>query len=121
MNHVEFKKIKSATFTSCSNLLEVKAEHYASKRDRLIQFKLAGDLQEITPVEALFGMMAKHTSKLYFMLKSHVEEERISNDLWDEVILDHINYLVLLRASLIEEEAWVKAATQAGFQDDSQA
>ena len=44
-------------------------------------------------------MMAKHTTSVYDMVESG---KPYSLELWDEKITDHINYLILLRAALID-------------------
>lgn len=77
----------------------VKAKEYATD-DRLHNFKVAAELENCTPRQALAGMMAKHTVSIYDMCRSDV---KFSDDQWNEKITDHINYLLLLRA-IVEEE-----------------
>lgn len=45
--------------------------------------------------------MAKHTVSIYDMSRAN---EAFPLELWDEKITDHINYLILLRALLVEED-----------------
>lgn len=80
--------------------LESKAAEYASDDDRLHNFKVAAAVQGITPMEALGGMMAKHTVSVYDMIGGSLVHPLA---LWEEKIKDHINYLFLLWAMVHEE------------------
>ncbi len=82
------------------SVLRSKGDEYTSGGDRLSQFKTAAKLQNITVKEALAGMMVKHTTSIYDMIGDGREH---SKEKWDEKIIDHINYLILLRA-IVEEE-----------------
>ena len=55
------------------------------------------------PVGALSGMMCKHTVSIYDLINGYEEGRAIEPELWDEKIIDNINYLILLRAVLREE------------------
>lgn len=99
MNQSQFNDIFESTVSRCRNVLCSKAKEYATE-DRLHNFKQAGHIQEVTPVQALAGMMAKHTVSVYDMVKS---KDAYPEALWNEKITDSINYLILLRA-LIEDE-----------------
>lgn len=77
-----------------------KAKEYATDGDRLHNFKVAADVQGISPTAALAGMMAKHTVSVYDMIGT---SEVYPLDLWEEKIKDSINYLFLLWALLNEE------------------
>ena len=72
--------------------------------DRLSAFKIAAALQNCNPKAALAGMMSKHVVSLYDMCYStllHFDMEQ-----WDEKITDCINYLILLKALVKEEQAY---------------
>lgn len=97
MDNKEFEKSVKDQLNKCKDLLVIKGKYYQTSTDRLDQFKKAAILQGISPVEALGGMMAKHTTKLFDIMKSGADEE-----IWEEVITDHMNYLLLLKA-LVEE------------------
>ena len=86
-----------------SAVLLAKAGEYAADGDRLHNFKRAAHLQGITPVGALSGMMCKHTVSIYDLINGYEEGRAIEPELWDEKIIDNINYLILLRAVLREE------------------
>ena len=100
MNAQEFTKIVDDQLNMCRNLLITKGKEYDSDSDdRLHSFKVAAEIQHTKPIQALAGMMAKHTVSIYDMCA-----ENSSNiDKWDEKITDSINYLLLLK-SLIQEE-----------------
>lgn len=104
MNSEKFNEIISAQLEHCKIVLCKKAKEYATK-DRLHNFKVAASLERTTPVAALMGMMAKHTVSVYDMCIGTDGYEHLNYplELWDEKITDSINYLLLLRA-LVEEE-----------------
>ena len=94
-----FNAIISAQIDHCESILCSKAKEYATA-DRLHNFKVAGALQGVSPVQALMGMMTKHTVSVADMCMSG---ESYPQELWDEKITDSINYLLLLSALVREE------------------
>lgn len=101
MDADRFNQVLADQLERVNEILGSKAGEYASDKDRLHNFKAAGALQQIPPVGALTSLMAKHTISIYDMVESgkHFPMEK-----WDEKITDHINYLILLRALLIEQD-----------------
>lgn len=99
MTTEKFNNIINWQIEHCKSILCSKAEEYATA-DRLHNFKIAGALQGISPVQALMGMMAKHTVSVADMCMSG---ETYPQELWDEKITDSINYLLLLSALVWEE------------------
>lgn len=99
MTTPDFNRIITAMLDHCTDTLIDKAKEYATD-DRLHNFKQAAHLQKVTPVQALGGMMAKHTISVYDMIATG---ETYPLELWDEKIGDSINYLLLLRA-MVEED-----------------
>lgn len=95
-----FNKIIQLQIEHCESILCKKAEEYATE-DRLHNFKVAGALQGISPVQALMGMMTKHTVSVADMCMSG---EKYPQELWDEKITDSINYLLLLSALVRESD-----------------
>ena len=87
-----------------------KAKEYATQ-DRLHNFKVAAELQGVSPVQALAGMMAKHTVSVYDMCLSG---KTFQIELWNEKITDHMNYLLLLQG-LVEEQ--IQEATTEGIKE----
>lgn len=100
MTNSEFNDIITEQLQHCCNLLCSKGEEYDSNtEDRLHSFKVAAALQNITPKQALVGMLAKHTVSIYDMAR----DGEYSIEKWNEKITDHINYLLLLKALICEE------------------
>lgn len=100
MHSTTFNDVLSAQLDFCKEMLGLKADEYAVDSDRLHNFRVAAKLQGINMQQALGGMMAKHTVSIYDMIYSPNSN---STDLWQEKITDHINYLLLLRAIIAEE------------------
>jgi hypothetical protein len=89
-----FKDLVNAQLTYCCDILTSKAKEYATE-DRLHNFRIAAALENCSPIQALGGMMSKHTVSIYDMINSG---DAYSTKLWTEKITDHINYLLLLLA-----------------------
>ena len=104
MTSADFSKVMTAQFTYCEKLLANKSEEYADDRDRLRHFKKAAAMTETDPKAALFGMLLKHLVSLSDMC---TDWKAYPIDRWSEKITDSINYLVLLRALVEEEEELV--------------
>jgi len=99
MKTEQFNAIIENQQKRCTDILITKAKEYATT-DRLHNFKVAAELQMTTPINALAGMLAKHTVSIYDMCRSG---QMYPEAVWDEKITDHINYLLLLKALTIEE------------------
>lgn len=102
MKTKEFNKVIENQITRCRDILIVKAKEYSADDDRLHNFKIAAPIMHTDEKGALAGMMAKHTVSVYDMATS---EKKYPTDLWEEKITDSINYLLLLRAIVSEENA----------------
>jgi hypothetical protein len=111
MQNEQFQQVLNTQFEQSKNVLAGKAEEYASDVDRLSNFKRAAHLKGITQPQAVTGMMAKHTVSVYDMVESG---EAFTAAEWDEKIGDHINYLILLKATLIEDGLYVEPAPKRG-------
>lgn len=101
MRTEEFNEIIQAQVDICLDILGIKAKEYATDKDKLHNFKVAAVLQDETPIQALQGMMTKHTISINDMCNSG-EDYHIA--VWNEKITDSINYLLLLKALVIEEQ-----------------
>lgn len=101
MNADRFNAVLEDVIDKVTNVLGSKAHEYADDRDRLHNFKASAALQGVTPREALIGLMSKHTISVYDMGRA---KQDFPLEKWDEKIIDHINYLILLRALIIEED-----------------
>jgi hypothetical protein len=105
MKTQRFNELFEETVAKARRTLCGKAAEYAENDDRLHNFRIAAGLQGCTPVKALGGMMVKHTVSVYDLIRRHEQGVEIPPELWDEKIIDSINYLILLRAVLDEQEA----------------
>lgn len=105
MTQDNFNKVFQEVFSQCATLLNSKSKEYSSGSDKLHNFYQAARLQNIHSVAALGGMMSKHTVSVYDMIEDTAAGARFSEDKWDEKIIDHINYLILLKALLIDSGA----------------
>lgn len=87
-----------------TSVLYAKGKSYALNRsDRLEHFKRAGEYLDTTPKEACLAQLTKHLISIRDMVCTK-EIGDFSPEQWDEKIGDAINYLVLLRALVIDEE-----------------
>lgn len=102
MNAEEFNTIVNDTLLKCTETLCSKSKEYSTDKDKLHNFKTAAQIQNITPIQALAGMMCKHTVSVYDMCQGGT----YSADMWDEKIGDSINYLLLLRALVQDNETY---------------
>ena len=102
MNTPEFNALFEQTVEMCRETLCAKADEYAEDEDRLHNFHQAAHLQGGTAVSALGGMMVKHTVSVYDLIRRAGKGAYISDAMWDEKIIDHINYLILLRGIVAE-------------------
>ena len=102
MDYVTFERVFNETITKCSDLMLNKNEEYARNDDKLHNFKTSGRFRDQPPEVALGGMMLKHTTSIYDYIDDHYRGIYHHVKDWDEKIIDHINYLILLRAILIE-------------------
>ena len=84
----------------CNHVLFGKAKEYAQDGDRLHNFRSAAGMSGDSMRSALSGMMLKHTISIYDMCRSR---DTYPLELWTEKITDHINYLLLLKAVVVEE------------------
>ena len=100
MVNKDFTEVVQRQLAFCETLLVRKGEEYSLEEDRLRAFKRAAALQGISPKRALCGMMTKHIVSIYDMCESN---ERFSGERWTEKITDAMNYLILLKA-MVEEE-----------------
>lgn len=106
MDQKTFAEIVKAQLGRSEDLLITKGKEYAEGPDRLFHFKKAAVLQEVTYLQAAFGMLTKHLISLSDMIKTR---KPYPIERWNEKITDSINYLLIIRALVEEEEeAWPK-------------
>lgn len=103
MDNRSFDEVVENQLAYCKQLLCSKGEEYdTTEDDRLHAFKVAATLQHTTPRQALAGMMAKHSVSVYDMC---ADDKNVDIAKWTEKITDSINYLLLLKAIIIEDYA----------------
>lgn len=100
MDQATFAKVVKKQQETCRELLVEKGAEYGPV-DRLHNFKISAAMQGCQEHQALAGMMSKHTTSIYDMIRSG---EYYPMEKWDEKITDHLNYLLLLKAILVEYE-----------------
>lgn len=98
MRHDRFTDILDAQLKRVRDVLVVKTEEYATE-DQLANVRFMATIQGISLPRAIAGAMAKHTFSVYKMIR---DGKAYPIEKWDEKITDHIIWLVLLRAALIE-------------------
>lgn len=95
-----FNQILDKQIQLCTDMMIKKQDAYAEPKDALAQFRTASSLTKAPMRRALAGMMAKHTVSIFDMCSS---DETYGVEVWEEKITDHINYLLLLKAVVIDE------------------
>ena len=103
LHHIKETKFNNMMFDlleKVKNLMLTKGNQYnENPTDRFDQFKKASKLTKISPVRTLYGMLVKHIISLSDMISS---EKQYSKELWNEKIIDNINYLLLLAGAIKE-------------------
>lgn len=92
----KYYKIIEKTIEKCKCVLANKHEEYAQCNDHFRNFRIASNLMDAPIPMALGGMLAKHISSVYDLIRN--EEPDLEK--WDEKICDTINYLLILRAMI---------------------
>ena len=98
-----FKQVLDARIYQMRATLNAKAGEYATTTNRCHNFDVAARIANITPEQALDGMMRKHIVSTFDLIAwtSDGNESKITKDIVDEKIGDLINYLVLLEGLLV--------------------
>ena len=98
---VDFNQTVEEQLEKCQSVLVNKREEYVmGTNDVLHNFKRAAHLMDCEVRQALGGMMVKHTFSIFDMIEA---ERTYDTATWDEKITDSINYLLLLKAVLVDE------------------
>lgn len=101
MNSVQFSRVLAHQMSYMETILGRKAAEYASDNDRLANFKTAADYLGVDSAQACLFFMTKHLVSIRDMVQS---DDVYAMESWNEKIGDAINYLVLLKAIIIEEK-----------------
>lgn len=104
MTQEKFNSFAKNFVKQTTSVLYAKGKSYAlNKNDRLEHFKSAAKYLNTTPQEACLAQATKHFISIRDMVCAN-NGVAFSSEQWDEKIGDAINYLVLLRAIVVEEE-----------------
>ena len=99
---INISELIDKRFEKTRNTLQLKEMEYASQDNRLHNFDVGARILEVTPEQALQGMMLKHIISILDLIEwTGTSPERITSELVDEKIGDTINYLILLEALLL--------------------
>lgn len=102
MRTEQFEQVIERQFDRCRELLVTKGKEYTPYRDVLEVFNKASELSgEGGRKASLFGFMLKHVVSISDMCHSDTVYDL---DRWNEKITDTINYLLLLKAMVEEDE-----------------
>ena len=100
IKETEFNNTMLDLLEKVKNIMLSKGNQYnENPSDRFDQFKKASTLTKISPVRTLYGMWVKHIISLSDMISS---EKQYPRELWEEKIIDNINYLLLLAGAIKE-------------------
>lgn len=102
MKNEDFNYIVNSTLETCRTTLSRKAGVYMFDGDRLHHIKQSAHLQKTTPESAVGGMLSQPLVNVFDMVKQ--SESGVSNPVeqWDKKIVEAINYLLLLKATVVE-------------------
>lgn len=116
MQEERFNQIIEAQVDMALALFRKKNDAYSGTQivDRLAGVKDVAAIRGVSKLEAISGMMAKHTMSIYNMMKS---DQEFPIEVWNEKISDHINYLLLAAASLHEDHDELSDANLARGED----
>ncbi len=112
MNNEVFGKVLSGRLQRIRETLAGKADEYA-RGDRLSNFKKIARFRDVTPEDALMGLVMKHIAALDDFVADLGRDIHQPLSRWDEKIGDIMCYMVLLEA-LIEERANLHPPTTTG-------
>ena len=115
MNHIDFDRLVEQETQRMKDVMCSKSADYSAAYDKLFNFKLAAELDGISPIEALRGMWLKHRTSIRQGLDELLEGKPCRSEAWwIEKFTDDRNYSILLQALLVEEyftfvcpEGWV--------------
>jgi hypothetical protein len=110
MTNEQFNLVFDGTIAKITSVLCKKAGEYA-RGDRLHNFKVAAALASSSPEMALRGMLSKHIISVWDLINDVEQGKNASLEMWDEKIIDSMNYLLLLRA-IVHERDYQKALAE---------
>lgn len=111
MNEKSFNNYAKFILDQAKGVRDIKKTEYAAEKDRLSNFRKAAAIQGVSVPIAIRGMMVKHTVSIYDLIEGEFGSDsslRNSYDLtlWEEKIVDQINYLLLLYSAVVESKVY---------------
>jgi hypothetical protein len=111
MNQADFDIVVRDTIASIENLLKVKGGEYAGSEDRLANFKRGQQRTGAHPYQVLWIYLSKHIDSVETYIKDFVKgHTRPRSESIDGRLDDMINYCLLMKALIKENENELKAA-----------
>ncbi len=108
MNQQDFTQLVDDTLVACRQLLVVKGGEYAGSKDRLANFKRGSDLTGSTPLQVALVYMSKHYDSICtYVKKDAAGQEQVLSEAIDGRFDDMINYCMLMKALIKENNAKV--------------
>ena len=120
MNTKDFEAVLEETLADIEGILSIKAGQYQNGEDRLSNFKRAAATLQCSPQRALIGMLAKHDICLLDMVENLEKGRLFALERWREVLIDSINYRVLLLAMMSELFDNLQKAHDAKVEDEAE-
>ena len=103
MNHIDFDRLVEQETQRMKDVMCSKSADYSAVDDKLFNFKLAAELDGVSPIEALRGMWLKHRTSIRQGLDELISGKCRPEAWWIEKLTDDRNYSILLQALLVGE------------------
>lgn len=100
MTGLDFESVLDRRISLIRNTLLQKAKEYATRDDRLNNFRRLAEMQRVSMARAAWGLVGKQIVSVQDMIESG---DTFSREEWDEKIGDVINYMILIEAIVAEE------------------
>lgn len=97
-----FVQDTQALFTRCVDMLRNKSNDYAEGQDAFLNFKTAAQIAGISPEQTLLTLLGMKMSRLTQLVS---KGKSAKNESVEDTLLDIINYVVLLRGMMKEQES----------------
>ncbi len=101
MTDSEFESVVTSACAQIVKVLQSKAAEYA-RGDRLSNFKKAAAAMSCVPEKACVAFWMKHVISINDLVNDVEAGKRVPMAMWEEKIGDAVNYLVLLKAIVVE-------------------
>lgn len=102
MTTKEFNVVLENTLEQIRQVMGSKSAEYARNDEKLWNFKRAAGVLGVSPEKALLGMLTKHTVSILDIIDDLDKDKLPSVELLCEKIGDELNYLILLKALVLE-------------------